>query len=164
MTHDQTEAMAMSDRIILINQGVIQQAGSPMEIYNRPVNPFVADFLGKVDFARGRVQDGQLAIHGTDQSVRCDADLRGDVILAARPERITLSSEAGELKGILENQYYLGDVNDCRVRVGKTIFRVIAPPESFLDMAPGDEVWLTFRVKMVFPDDGSLDEKLKIRT
>ena len=164
VTHDQTEAMAMSDRIILINQGVIQQAGSPMEIYNQPVNPFVADFLGKVDFAKGRIQDGRLAIHGTDQSILCEADLRGDVILAVRPERITLSRETGELKGVLENQYYLGDVNDCRVRVGKTIFRVISPPESFMAMAPGDEVWLTFRDKMIFPDDGSLDEKLKIRT
>ena len=146
VTHDQTEAMAMSDRIILINQGVIQQAGSPMEIYNQPVNPFVADFLG------------------TDQSLPCDGKMRGDIILAVRPERITLSRETGELKGVLENQYYLGDVNDCRVRVGKTIFRVIAPPESFMAMAPGDEVWLTFRDKMIFPDDGSLDEKLKIRT
>ena len=50
VTHDQTEAMAMSDRIFLINRGVVQQEGSPAEIYNQPKNPFVADFLGKVDF------------------------------------------------------------------------------------------------------------------
>lgn len=54
VTHDQTEAMAMSDRILLINNGVVQQEGSPDEIYNHPVNPFVADFLGKVDFFPGR--------------------------------------------------------------------------------------------------------------
>ena len=53
VTHDQTEAMAMSDRIFLINNGIVQQSGTPDEIYNHPANQFVADFLGKVDFFKG---------------------------------------------------------------------------------------------------------------
>ena len=57
VTHDQTEAMAMSDRIFLINRGVVQQCGTPQEIYNTPKNQFVADFLGKVDFFKGVVTD-----------------------------------------------------------------------------------------------------------
>ena len=60
VTHDQTEAMAMSDRIFLINGGIVQQCGTPEEIYNRPVNPFAADFLGKVDFFRGEARDGRI--------------------------------------------------------------------------------------------------------
>ncbi len=164
VTHDQTEAMAMSDRIILINQGSIQQVATPAEIYNRPANPFVADFLGKVDFARGTADAGRIALAGTDQSIPYDGDKRGKVTVAVRPERITLSLTGGDLRGTLETQYYLGDVNDCRVRVGDATFRVIAPPETYETMKPKDTVYLTFREKMVFEDDGSLDEKLKIKT
>ena len=164
VTHDQTEAMAMSDRIILINQGAVQQVGSPAEIYNQPATPFVADFLGKVDFARGTAGNGRIALAGTDQSIPYEGDRTGGVTVAVRPERITLSLTGGDLRGMLETHYYLGDVNDCRVRVGEVTFRVIAPPESYMRMKPGDTVYLTFREEMVFEDDGSLDEKLKIKT
>ena len=84
--------------------------------------------------------------------------------VAVRPERITLSLTWGDLRGTLETHYYLGDVNDCRVRVGDATFRVIAPPETYETMKPKDTVYLTFREEMVFEDDGSLDEKLKIKT
>ena len=60
VTHDQTEAMAMSDRIFLINRGVVQQSGTPRQIYNEPANQFVADFLGKVDFFKGEVRDSRI--------------------------------------------------------------------------------------------------------
>ena len=164
VTHDQTEAMAMSDRIILINQGQVQQVGSPSEIYNHPVNQFVADFLGKVDFARGQAFEGRIELTGSGQSIPYDGDRRGPVEVAVRPERVTLSLEKGELRGTLENQYYLGDVNDCRVRVGDITFRVIAPPETHEGMKKGDTVYLTFRQKLVFDDDGALNEKLRIKT
>ena len=64
VTHDQTEAMAMSDRIFLINNGIVQQSGTPDEIYNHPANQFVADFLGKVDFFKGVAENG--TIHLSD--------------------------------------------------------------------------------------------------
>ncbi len=164
VTHDQTEAMAMSDRIILINRGVVQQVASPEEIYNRPVNQFVADFLGKVDFLRAEIRDGRAYLDGTGQSIPFSGDKMGRVELAVRPERISLSTESGDLSGTLESQYYLGDVNDCRVLVGEKRIRVVAPPESFARMKPGQQVYLTFREELAFDDDGSLDEKLKIVT
>ena len=68
------------------------------------------------------------------------------------------------MRGTLESQYYLGDVNDCRIRVGSVSLRVVAPPETFGAMKPGDSVFLTLREKMVFEEDGSLDEKLEIKT
>ena len=164
VTHDQTEAMAMSDRVILINRGEIQQVASPADIYDHPANQFVADFLGKVVFLKGDAKGGVIDIDGTQQAVSYDGDKRGRVEIAVRPERITLSTENGELKGVLESQYYLGDVNDCRVKVGETIVRVIAQPESYRKMKIGDTVYLTFREKLVFDEDGSLDDKLKIMT
>jgi len=164
VTHDQTEAMAMSDRVILINRGVIQQVASPDEIYDHPANQFVADFLGKVVFVKGEVRDGRVWLDGTDQSIPYSGDKTGRVELAVRPERITLSADQGDLVGTLESQYYLGDVNDCRVRVGEKQIRVITPPELYRRMKVGDTVRLTFRNEIVFDDDGSLDEKLKIVT
>ena len=73
VTHDQTEAMAMSDRIFLLNNGVVQQSGTPDDIYNRPANPFVADFLGKVDFFRGTAEGGQLRLTDWGVSLPCPA-------------------------------------------------------------------------------------------
>ena len=70
VTHDQTEAMAMSDRIVVINRGVIQQIGSPREIYTAPANPFVADFVGKIEFLEGEVRDGAIELTGCGQRLR----------------------------------------------------------------------------------------------
>ena len=164
VTHDQTEAMAMSDRIILINRGEVQQAAPPAEIYNHPANQFAADFLGKVDFLGGTAKEGAIELDGTDQSVPFSGEKRGRVEVAVRPERITLSAEGGTLRGTMEVQYYLGDVNDCRVRVGSKLIRVIAPPETYFSLKAGDPVYLTFREQMVFDEEGSLEEKLKITT
>ena len=164
VTHDQTEAMAMSDRIILINQGTVQQAAPPAEIYNHPVNPFVADFLGKVDFARGNAEKGRLVLEGTGQSVPYAGGRQGKVLVAVRPEKIRLSPSEGPLEGIVESLYYLGDVSDLRVRVGSVSFRVITAPENCQSLRPGSPVRLSFRDMMVFDDDGSLDEALRIRT
>ena len=164
VTHDQTEAMAMSDRIILINRGVIQQVGTPQEIYDHPVNPFVADFLGKVDFLAGEAEEGRIRISGTDQWIPWHGAERGSVQIAVRPERITLSPDSGDLDGTLESKYYLGDVNDCRVRVGENLIRVIAPPESFASLSRGDSARLTFREFMLFPADERLEDSLKIMT
>ena len=85
VTHDQTEAMAMSDRILLINRGVVQQSGSPAEIYNRPVNQFVADFLGKVAFYKAIGEDGVLHVPEMGQSLAYDGSKRGKIELAIRP-------------------------------------------------------------------------------
>lgn len=164
VTHDQTEAMAMSDRVILINRGVVQQVAPPSEIYDHPANQFVADFLGKVVFLKGEAKDGFVSLNGTSQKIPYSGDKQGKVELAVRPERITLSADGGDLEGTLETQYYLGDVNDCRIKVGEVTIRVIAPPETHRTMKNGDKVFLTFREEIVFDDDGSLDDKLKIVT
>ena len=164
VTHDQTEAMAMSDRIFLINKGEVQQSGSPEEIYNRPRTPFAADFLGKVDFFRGMAGNGSVALEGMKgQKVECGTEWKGQVIAAVRPENIQFC-EDGPLEGTLETQYYLGDTDDCRVRVGDTLVRVIAPGYMYRQLKAGETVRLSVRDLMIFNDDGSLEEGLRIRT
>ena len=164
VTHDQTEAMAMSDRIILINRGMVQQCGTPEEIYNAPVNQFVADFLGKVDFFKGVAGDGRIVFPAMGgQSIAYAGERTGKVDVAVRPENMTFSDD-GPLRGILETHYYLGDVDDCRVRVGDALVRVITNGREYRQRQAGQPVRLDARDFMVFEDDGTLEEMLEILT
>ena len=164
VTHDQTEAMAMSDRIFLINRGDIQQCGTPQEIYNSPVNQFVADFLGNVDFFKGEARDGRITFPAMDgQSIPYDGPRTGKIDVAIRPENLFFA-EDGILHGVLETQYYLGDVDDCRVRVGETLVRVITNGYEHQNLKEGQPVRLSVRVFMVFEDDGLLEQMLEINT
>ena len=164
VTHDQTEAMAMSDRLFLINRGVVQQCGTPEEIYNQPANQFVADFLGKVDFFKGESANGRIVFPKMGgQSFAYDGPRTGKVEVAVRPENLFFTEE-GVLEGTLEAQYYLGDVDDCRVRVGETLVRVIANGHEFKNLKNGQTVHLGVRDFMVFEDDGSLEQMLQIQT
>ena len=162
--HDQTEAMAMSDRIFLINRGVVQQSGTPQEIYNQPANQFVADFLGKVDFFKGEADGERIVFPGMGgQSIAYSGPRRGKVEVAIRPENIYFDPD-GVLEGTLEHQYYLGDVDDCRVRVGDTEVRVIASGFAYKTLRDGQKVRMNIRDIMVFEDDGLLEQMLKIQT
>ena len=164
VTHDQTEAMAMSDRIFLINRGVVQQAGSPEEIYNTPANQFVADFLGKVDFFKGISENGTITIPSMGgQSIAYTGSRTGKVEVAIRPENIYFAQD-GVLSGTLEAQYYLGDVDDCRVRVGEALVRVIASGYEYKTLKIGQPVRLGIRDYMVFEDNGLLEQMLQIQT
>ncbi|MBR4081796.1 MAG: ABC transporter ATP-binding protein, partial [Clostridia bacterium] len=124
VTHDQTEAMAMSDRIIVINRGVIQQIGTPEDIYKRPANQFVADFVGKVDFLSVNAQGGCLAFKDIDQAIPYKGDKSGSLVFAVRPENVKIGkadsyNPNGDcLRGKLTTCFYLGDVYDCRVDLG----------------------------------------------
>ena len=164
VTHDQTEAMAMSDRIFLINRGVVQQCGTPREIYNEPANQFVADFLGKVDFFKGEAKDGKIVFPAMGgQSIPYAGPRMGKVDVAIRPENLFFA-EDGVLHGVLETQYYLGDVDDCRVRVGDTLVRVITNGYDHQSLQNGQTVCLGVRDFMVFEDDGLLEQMLEINT
>ena len=164
VTHDQTEAMAMSDRIFLINRGDIQQCGTPQEIYNNPVNQFVADFLGNVDFFKGEARDGRIIFPAMDgQSIPYNGPRMGKIDVAIRPENLFFA-EDGILHGILETQYYLGDVDDCRVRVGEALVRVITNGYEHQNLKEGQPVRLGVRDFMVFEDDGLLEQMLEINT
>ncbi len=154
----------MSDRIFVINRGVVQQSGAPETIYNEPVNQFVADFLGKVDFFKGEAGEGHITFPSMGgQSIPYDGPMRGRVDVAVRPENLYFTLD-GPLKGVLEAQYYLGDVDDCRVRVGETLVRVIVSGYEYKKLRVGQNVGIGVRSFMVFEDDGLLEKMLKIQT
>ncbi len=106
VTHDQEEALTMSNRIGVMSQGALLQVGTPHEIYEHPVNRFVADFIGETNFLEGRVDGDRVRIGtGDTLAVRLDGQA-GDVTLAIRPEQIRLGPpDAGIAAKIIETTY-----------------------------------------------------------
>ena len=132
VTHDQIEAMTMSDRIVLINKGEVQQVAPPQEIYSKPKNMFVANFVGKVDFIKGKVEGNKILLDNSNgQTLSNTSSFKGDVVVAIRPENAILSDD-GEITGKVYSKFYLGDCNDLRVEIGNgNILRIIARASTY---------------------------------
>lgn len=113
VTHDQAEAMALSDKIVVMNRGKIEQVGSPQEIYQRPQSRFVADFIGKVNFLPCKVlgqngQTGTIELFGQTYSVHDASINKGDsALVVVRPEAMFLSATEG-IPIQVESSVYLG--------------------------------------------------------
>jgi putative spermidine/putrescine transport system ATP-binding protein len=124
VTHDQEEALSMSDRIVVMNEGRIEQVGTPFEIYNYPRTRFVASFVGTLNILQAEVRDpaaGTVAIDGQDvRAARGVASAAaGDLrTVALRPEALTLNNGAGRnrMAGTIEEVSFLGSVVRVRVR------------------------------------------------
>ena len=166
VTHDQTEAMAMSDRIVVINRGVIQQVGSPKTIYNEPANPFIADFVGKIEFLEGRVEAGYIALNGCGQKLPYEGDAKGDVIVGIRPEHVKYAEAGkGTLHGVVKTHFYLGDVDDCRIDLGGgKELRIIADPYESIGIEAGKAVELDVRSFLVYPAEQPGEDFRRILT
>ena len=166
VTHDQTEAMAMSDRIVVINRGVIQQVGSPKTIYNEPANPFIADFVGKIEFLEGRVEAGYIALNGCGQKLPYEGDAKGDVIVGIRPEHVKYAEAGkGTLHGVVKSHFYLGDVDDCRIDLGDgKELRIIADPYESIGIEAGKAVELDVRSFLVYPAEQPGEDFRRILT
>ena len=166
VTHDQTEAMAMSDRIVVINRGGIQQIGLPRDIYSQPANPFVADFVGKIEFLEGEVKADCIELDGCGQRLPYEGDKKGRVIVGVRPEHVKYAPIGqGSLNGTIKSHFYLGDVNDCRVDLGGgKELRVIADPYDSMDVEAGKKVSLNVREFLVYDEQGPGNDFRKILT
>ena len=133
VTHDQAEALALSDRVAVMHRGRIEQVGTPDEIYDRPASRFVADFIGLSDFIQGTVSElhaepGRAVVtaKGLDISVPAAPEMSPGqpVLLFIRPNNVALlpaSHEGGTnvFAGVVDKTTYLGDRNDYRVAVGE---------------------------------------------
>ena len=122
VTHDQSEAMNMSDRVVVMNLGVIEQIGAPKEIYNKPASVFVANFIGQVNIINGSVMSHKgnvttLDNNGLSLNGQYDGKLsKGTAVhMAVRPEDIVITSKAktgtyNSLKGVVSNALFSGNV------------------------------------------------------
>ena len=151
VTHDQSEAMALSDQIIIMNKGVVAQVGTPQEIYYHPNSEFVADFIGEANFLRGTLKsvDGAQAvmnIEGTELRVAATDGLEAgkDYTLVLRPEAATLADEGGlPCKVILS--CFMGSYQNYHVMVGNTLVKLTENnPKNKRIYAVGEECCLRF--------------------
>ena len=123
VTHDQEEALTMSDRMAVMNDGLVQQLGSPHEVYEEPATGFVADFLGVSNLMTAHAEgDGRVRLgDATLVATRGDASARGEARLTIRPERIRLEPAGTEgenrLPGTVARVVYLGSVTHVFVDV-----------------------------------------------
>ncbi|MCW5232592.1 ABC transporter ATP-binding protein [Verminephrobacter eiseniae] len=118
VTHDQEEALTMSDRIAVMCAGRVQQVGSPAQIYERPTNRFVASFIGETNLLRAIAQEGVLDFGHAGRMALPDSSWTGPLTLAVRPERLQLvsaemaaalqSQGASVLQGTVRNLVYMG--------------------------------------------------------
>jgi spermidine/putrescine transport system ATP-binding protein len=176
VTHDQSEAMSISDRIAVMNKGVIEQVGPPAEIYEAPRTSFVAAFIGDTNFLDGKITD---AIN--TRFSRCEVDGIGSIVidndkpvspgdrinLSLRPEKLVVSREKpvvsamdNAIQGVVEDVIYFGSHTRYWVRCGE--WRLCAEMQHrtfLLDESPpkwGDSVWLLWHA-----NDGFLLEQYR---
>ena len=122
VTHDQEEALTMSDRVVVMNNGVIEQIGTPEDIYNEPVNAFVADFIGEANILNGTmVDDCRINILGRElECVDKGFGKNTPVDVVIRPEDIEITTpEDGQLVGTVENSTFKGVHYEMSVMCGK---------------------------------------------
>jgi iron(III) transport system ATP-binding protein len=165
VTHDQTEALVMSDRVVVMNNGAIQQIGDPQSIYARPANAFVANFIGVANLMQGillgrngDICDVEIALGEGRAPLRLRA-AGGDgatvgqpVMLSLRPEDIAIRFEPADgngnlFEGEVVDTIYLGNMMECRVKVGR--YEVGIQIDHYEQLAPQQKVYLSFE-----PDHG----------
>lgn len=169
VTHDQNEALSISDQIAVLHHGRVQQVGSPREIYEKPQNSFVAAFIGDTNFLSGVVEETADNLAW----VRLDADHRIavkdsrslkqglEVHLSLRPENISLHLSIPDavqreyfFPGIIEESTYHGSFTRCRVRSGAFVWMVDVSLSALSarasSLSPGATVWLEVSMHAAF--------------
>jgi iron(III) transport system ATP-binding protein len=165
VTHDQIEALSLSDRIAIMKFGVLEQVGTPEQVYYQPATPFVRDFLGKTFLLPGKVtgvsdQEVNVEVQGVGASAltlrrsNVIASANGAptvgqaAMIAIRPEKITLTERVNErqtnvVEGTLQASQFLGDRYEYTVTLGAET-RVIVSPEA-RQLKPGGKVFLELK-------------------
>lgn len=154
VTHDQAEAMTLSDRLVVMKDGEIQQVGTPLDVYNAPHNTFVARFLGSpsINLISGtlHVEQDTLSLNATGQiwplphrlATLASAASTPDVILGVRPEDFTLSVEEDDasISGRVEIVEPMGSLNVVYASAGEARVLATTAPDFF--PPPGSQIWL----------------------
>jgi multiple sugar transport system ATP-binding protein len=169
VTHDQIEAMTMGDRIAVMSAGVLQQVGTPKELYEHPVNLFVAAFIGSpaMNFLRGRLSDGVIRLdEGVELPVGVGASPAGrdgGVVVGFRPEHLELgnggSPGAARIPALVDVVEYLGDEELVHAKVGETEIVALLPADARLQA--GQEVELNIPSHRLHLFDPESEQRLE---
>ena len=151
VTHDQIEAMTLSDRVVVMNQGVIEQVGTPSEVYRYPRTHFIADFIGRANFVPGRVlsvDSEGLLVEAFDRQLKLTsvqgAYTAGSLVtLVVRPEMIHIKPQVDGFNGIIRHAAYLGSTIDYEIEIGGQKVTVVENDPRRLEVVPeGTQVGL----------------------
>jgi spermidine/putrescine transport system ATP-binding protein len=151
VTHDQEEALTMSDRLAVMRSGVVEQVGTPREVYNEPASTYVADFLGLANLltatvvSTGPVSTGAVEVAGTRLAADAGALTTGAVCtVLARPERVRLVPPGGDgLAATVEQIVFAGPVTHVHVRWADQVLQAVVPNDgAALPAEVGGEVGL----------------------
>ncbi len=159
VTHDQLEAVSMSNVIAVMHEGRIVQEGPPREIYDRPNSTFVADFIGSTNFVSGRLVEESIegetcAIASAIGRLRCyfpdHVRARSEVLISIRPENIFLRRERPDgtsncFEGTVITSHFLGEYLDCRIDVAQQTIRARQHPS--LKVREGDRIFVEMPVE-----------------
>jgi ABC-type Fe3+/spermidine/putrescine transport system ATPase subunit len=160
VTHDQTEALTMSDLVVVMHQARVAQVGAPRELYEAPASLFVADFLGDSNLLAAKVTgtagDAVTVEIANGQAIRAvrgsaAASVGERVTVFIRPEDMSVGTSRDQasgqdvLAGILRDISYHGDTFKLDVAVGNELLKVKVPREHGTQMRPGREILLTWR-------------------
>lgn len=165
VTHDQVEALTMSDRVVVMSDGAIEQIGTPEHIYERPATKFVADFIGRANFFPASVEtsddkESQLTFAGGTTTVPVALPIDQDVSVMVRPHRIKLEVDHGGVTGTVKSVTYLGDIIQYDVNLGGPTMVVEVSSQSGLDQrfGVGDRVSVSWQKEdaLVFDTSGSV--------
>ncbi len=155
VTHDQAEALVMSDEIIVMSKGRIQQRGVPREIYGQPANAYVSNFIGAANLLKGRIISvtapgrGEVEIVAGSSKAQLSCKLGAGIaagaeaVISVRPENVEATRQNGggpSLEGEVIQTIFLGNCVDCRVRWGEFEWKVMAHPRTGLKA--GEKVYL----------------------
>ena len=160
VTHDQEEALEVSDRVAILRDGRIEQIGTPEEIYDHPASPFVYDFLGNVNLFSGRVKDGAMVIGGTEFATPDAAgEPDSEAVAFVRPHDIRVTRQAGgpALAALVVRSNAAGPVANLELKRQDSgeIFTVQLSKELFQELSPrrGEEVFVELKNVKIFADD-----------
>ncbi|MFH1700865.1 MAG: ABC transporter ATP-binding protein [Candidatus Zixiibacteriota bacterium] len=147
VTHDQTEALTMADKMVVIKDGIIHQQGTPAEIYERPADKFVASFIGTppINLYEDRLSGGM----GKKLPIKFGPDVKdGHYTIGIRPEHITLGGDSG-IEGIVEAIEYIGSVSYLRVKTNSLTLTVTVDNHTW-QLSPGQKVTLTIDPEKIY--------------
>ena len=163
VTHDQTEAMTMADKIVVLNGGRIEQAGAPLELYNNPANLFVASFIGspEMNLFEARYEGGASVVVKGGQSMplgqALDIASGTEIVYGVRPQHITLGAEGVSAEVLVVEP--TGDAQEVLARIGEEDISVVVRDHPLL--SPGETIHLVIDPDKLFVFDKATGLRLR---
>ncbi len=162
VTHDQEEALAVSDRLAVMNDGIIQQIGRPEVVYKRPVNTFVANFIGTTNFFSGSLINGLIKVDDYEFEVSNLSKINDEeVIISVRPQEFQFSEDMSGIKGTIMTSTFLGLNTHYFIKLSDSKEIEVIDSSSSTDIISDNEtVYLKFNTKTINVFDKASEQSI----